>query len=163
MTTAVENLRAWRETATADDITAGRDWYPLARRVARDMSRHHGVSLDVAAGVIAVLSPRCAWSENLAAADAVLRAHANGEPMPTALPGVYGENVRKAWRIVEHGARYPRCNGSRIGARGGRVTCAGHRDGCPAADYLHGPKVAEFAETIAGKRDGRVMDEGVST
>lgn len=69
MTTAVENLRAWRETATADDITAGRDWYPLARRVARDMSRHHGVSLDVAAGVIAVLSPRCAWSENLAAAD----------------------------------------------------------------------------------------------
>lgn len=158
MNVAVENLRAWRESASADDIAAGRDWYPHARRVARELSRQHGVSLDVAAGVIAVLSPRCAWSENLAAADTVLRAHANGAPMPTALPGVYGENVRKAWRIAQHGARFPRCHGRRIGKRGHEIACAGHAHGCEAADYLHGPKVCEFAETIGGKRDGRVMD-----
>lgn len=158
MNVAVENIRAWRESASADDIAAGRDWYPLARRVARDMSRHYGVSLDVAAGVIAALSPRCGWSENLAAADTVLRAYANGEPMPTALPGVYGENVRKAWRIAQYGAGFPRCDATRDGARGGRVRCHGRRDGCPAAEYLHGPKVSEFAATIAGDRDGRVVD-----
>lgn len=155
---ARENIAAWRKTASADDISAGRDWYPFARRVARDLARAHGVSGDVAAGVIAALSPRCSWPENLAAADTVLRAYAAGEPMPTGVPGVYPANLRKAWNIVGHGDGFPRCNGTRIGARGTLVACVAGRDGCAAAQYLHGPKVCEFHETINGRRDGRVLD-----
>lgn len=156
--TYVDNLRAWRATASADDITAGRDWYPLARKVSRQLATRYGVGVDTASGVIAALSPRCSWSENMGAAESILRAAANGDPMPDALPGVYGGNVAKAWRIAQHGDGFPRCDGSREGKRGGTIKCAGHAHGCDAASYLHGPKVTEFAATIRGKRDGRVMD-----
>lgn len=155
---ALANVTAWRATATADDIERGRDWYPLARKVARQLATRYGVSVDTAAGVIAALSPRCSWAENMAAGETILRAHADGAPVPATLPGVYGVNVAKAARIAAHPGPYPRCDGTRIGARGRRVVCHGHRDGCPAADYLHGPKVTEFAATIGGNRDGRVMD-----
>lgn len=158
MTAAADNLRAWRAGATADDIAAGRDWYPHAQRVARDMSRAHGAHLDTVCGVIAALSPRAPWAANLQGADEVLRAHATGADRPYALPGIYGANIAKAWRIAEHGRGFPRCDATRTGKRGGRVRCSGHAHGCAAADYLHGPKVAEFADTILGKRDGRTMD-----
>ena len=155
--TAAENIAAWRATASAEDIDRGRDWYPMARSVARQLAARYGVGIDTAAGVIAALSPRCSWSANMAAAEAVLREHADGVTLPP-LPGVYGGNIRKARNIAAAGDNYPRCNGTRVGKRGGLVQCAGRAHSGPAADYLHGPKVTEFAATIGGKRDGRVVD-----
>jgi hypothetical protein len=155
---AVENIGAWRALATTEDIDAGRSWYPLARSCAAEMSTKYQVPVENAAGIIAVLSPRCEWLDNLDAAETILRAHAAGEPMPSEMPGVYGRNIAKAWKIARHGgADLPRCNGYREGARGMR-RCAPTRDECAAADYLHGPKVCEFHETILGKRAGRVVD-----
>lgn len=154
-----DNLRAWRNGASDNDVSAGRDWYPFARKCAREMATKYGVALDTAAGVIAALSPRCDWIDNLSGAETILRAHANGDERPDALPGIYGDNIRKAWRIAQHGENFPRCNGTRIAKRGhATVACQAGRDACAAAGYLHGPKVCEFAETIGGKRNGRVMD-----
>jgi hypothetical protein len=157
-----ENILTWRTLATPEDIDAGRNWYPFARRCAADMATKYGVPLDTAAGIIAVLSPQTEWLANLRAAETILRHHAAGQAMPTPaqIPdALYYRNVRKAWQIAKHTgtAPFPRCNGEREGSRGVRK-CQPARDDCAAADYLHGPKVCEFHETILGKRAGRVVD-----
>jgi hypothetical protein len=157
---AVANITAWRKCASTADVESGREWYPLARSCAQDMATKYGVSLDVAAGVVAVTSPNVKWLANLDAAETLIRAFSRGDARPdvSEIPAaVYGLNIRKAWRILQHGADFPRCNGRMAGARGERK-CNGHRDDCPAADYLHGPKVVEFHETILGKLAGRVVD-----
>jgi hypothetical protein len=160
MNTATQNILAWRETATAADEDEGRDWYPFARRMVGEFAAAYGVPPEIAAAAIAVISPRCSWDQNLAAAESVLKARANGHdiPRPKECPGAYYGNVLKAWRITDPSTAFHRCNGSRVGKRGGMVKCNGHSHGCNAAGQLHGPKVNEFFETILGKLDGRVVD-----
>lgn len=160
--TAADNLRLWRELATPSDVHAGRDWYPLARKIAGELADAYGQDVETVAGVIAVLSPQTEWMANVRGAEAVLRAYAAGDPMPEpgAVSTTYYGNVRKAWAILQSGASFPRCNGHRENERGRLVKCHPNREGslCPARAHLHGPKVVEFFETIMGKRAGRVVD-----
>lgn len=159
---AVDNLRQWRELATPSDVHAGRDWYPLARKIAGELADAYGQDVETVAGVIAVLSPQTEWMANVRGTETILRAHAAGEKMPGpgAVSTTYYENVRKAWNILQTGATFPRCNGHRENERGRLVKCHPNREGslCPARAHLHGPKVTEFFETIMGKRAGRVVD-----
>ena len=160
MSMYVQNILAWRELAAESDVHAGRDWYPIARNIARQFADTYGIPLDVSAGVIAVLSPSTEWMANVRGAETIIRAHARGESMPG--PGevetTYYTNVIKAWRILSTGSDFPRCDGTRIAASGRRVKCNPTRDDCPARAHLHGPKVSEFHATILGKLDGRVVD-----
>lgn len=73
----------------------GAVWYRESRREARRLSREHGVPLSRAAGVIAALSPRVRWSENVRLADDALAGRR---------VGALKTSVRKAERIV-NGAR----------------------------------------------------------
>lgn len=160
--TAAGNLRQWRELATPSDVHAGRDWYPLARKIAAELAEAYGQDVETVAGVIAVLSPQTEWMANVRGAETVLRAFVAGEniPSPGAVSTTYYGNVRKAWNILQTGAAFPRCNGHRENERGRLVKCSPNREGspCPARAHLHGPKVVEFFETIMGKRAGRVVD-----
>ena len=52
-------------TASADEIQSGADWYADARRIAGVYAERYAVSVEVAAGVIAALSPLNAWGSNL--------------------------------------------------------------------------------------------------
>lgn len=54
--------------ATAEDMAAGLEWYPTALETAEDLAGTFGLALDVAAGVLAVLSAGTEWSENVRAA-----------------------------------------------------------------------------------------------
>lgn len=56
--------RIFRE-ATAEQVQAGMDWYADARRVANVYAERYGVSVEVAAGIIAALSPLNSWGNNL--------------------------------------------------------------------------------------------------
>lgn len=154
------NIAEWRAIASDADIHAGRDWYPIARSIAADYARTYRVPLDVAAGIIAVLSPSTEWLLNVQAAESLLRAYRDGTgiPGPGACETTYYTNVLKAWNIVQSGSRFPRCGGTRTNARGRVVKCHPTRDDCPARAHLHGPKVCEFHDTILGKLDGRVVD-----
>ena len=66
------NLAAIAARLTTEEVAAGVGWYPLARRHAQRMAREHGTTVHRAAGVIAALSPRCRWAENLRRADKAL-------------------------------------------------------------------------------------------
>jgi len=96
------------------------NWYRDANQLAQDIARaHEGVSVDTAARVIAVISPRLSWGSNVACAHAIV-AHwereQNWEDLKIqALP----KNIEKAFLIL---------------------------DGRP--EFLRGPKVNAFYENI---------------
>ncbi len=66
-------------------------WYRESRRTARALARKHDTTLATAAGVIAALSPRIRWRENVLGADHILGGADSG-------PG-FNRNVEKACRI----------------------------------------------------------------
>lgn len=51
--------------ASQDHLTAGREWYPIAHSVARDMADMHSLTLEQTSGVISALSPITAWNDNI--------------------------------------------------------------------------------------------------
>lgn len=56
--------RLFRE-ATPEQIIAGADWYTDAHNVADALAVRYGVTLEVAAGVLAALSPLQSWGANV--------------------------------------------------------------------------------------------------
>ncbi len=70
---AFEELCAHREAATGTDAErAGRVWYEQAFDHCSAFSLAHGVTLPVAAAVVAVLSPQKSWAQNLKLAEVCL-------------------------------------------------------------------------------------------
>ena len=59
-------------TASANQINEGHAWYPNAHSIARDMAVEHMVTIEVAAGVLAALSPRTGWGKNVMYAERML-------------------------------------------------------------------------------------------
>ena len=114
-------ILAHHAAATPADLAAGVAWYDRARDAAATMLPDDP---DVAAGVIAALSPRCQWATNLAWAAAMIDAARSGEDCPR----VHTTAMRRvAWDIAT-GARTP-------------------------ADALNGPKVSRFYRNITGDHD----------
>lgn len=60
-----DNIIAVFREATPDQLQAGLDWYADARRIAEGFAGTYGVTPEVAAGVIAALSPMNGWGANL--------------------------------------------------------------------------------------------------
>jgi len=63
--TMTRNITRIFRTATAEEVQAGADWYADARNVAESLAFAHGTSVEVAAGVIAALSPLNSWGNNV--------------------------------------------------------------------------------------------------
>lgn len=82
------------EAAAYQGPADGASWYVDARREARRMARTYGVGLGAACGVIAALSPRVQWSQNLKLAEEVLRTG-------TVESGAMRDNLLKAQRIAD--------------------------------------------------------------
>jgi hypothetical protein len=53
------------ETITSITITRLLDWYFEAHRTAKALGKEHGLSTRSVAGIIAAMSPRCSWENNL--------------------------------------------------------------------------------------------------
>lgn len=124
---------------------AGRAWYPSATREARALARRHGVTLRVAAGVLAALSPRVQWSQNLRAADAAIAAAISGRD-----DGLFGGTDAA---IAAVNASYARLALPESRAKAARIVC-GERP----LDVLGGPKVRAFYRAITGDRDALTLD-----
>lgn len=82
------------EAAAYQGPADGASWYVDARREARRLARTYNVGLGAACGVIAALSPRVQWSQNLKLAEEVL---ATG----TVKAGAMRDNLLKAQRIAD--------------------------------------------------------------
>lgn len=91
--TLVKTWRSIPKDARTEALNG--QWYRESRRVARALARKHGVTLSVAAGVIAALSPRQQWVSNVAGADDLL---GGGEGCG------FGANRRKA-EAIRNGER----------------------------------------------------------
>lgn len=62
---SVENILAVFDKATPRQVAEGVAWYPEGNRIARDIGEG---DIELGAGILAALSPRVKWSENIAAA-----------------------------------------------------------------------------------------------
>lgn len=82
-------------SATPAQIEAGSRWYSDAHAIVRDQSVEHHVTVEVASGVIAALSPRTGWGPNVVLAERML---ASGGTLDH---GALGRSLRQARAICE--------------------------------------------------------------
>lgn len=66
--TVTDRITRCHGKASEDDILAGKAWYGIANAVAVRMADGSDMTLDQAAAVIAQLSPRLRWSQNVESA-----------------------------------------------------------------------------------------------
>jgi len=90
---SVANILKVFDKATPRQIEEGVAWYPEGNRIARDIGEGN---IELGAGILAALSPRVKWSENISAAYEV--------KLHGFITTQLGANVRKAVQI-RSGAR----------------------------------------------------------
>ena len=78
--------------ASADAHAYGDEWYSAAFTFSTGLSERYGITVRQAVGVVAALSPSCAWDRNMLLADELLR---TGD-----CSHMYGDAIRKARRIA---------------------------------------------------------------
>lgn len=150
------NIGLWLESADDGMIEQGKNWYRDARAFSRWLADTYSVSLEQAAGVVAVLSPRIDWGTNMRTAIAVFANHPRdgysyGSATVHAIlsePGIvaYGPNIIKALRIIDTGATDYCDAGKDCPKRHGASVCA----------PIHGPKVSAFYRAILGHDIGTI-------
>lgn len=72
MTPLTRRATAAFRNATPMQYRMGCDWYTEAYEVAKMQSNEHGVTIEVATGVLAALSPRLGWGPNVMLAERML-------------------------------------------------------------------------------------------
>lgn len=97
----VENILAMYRKATPDERAAGIAWYRNARQAGEEIAERHGVSLRVAVGVMAALSPNNKWDRNVKDADLLIGAYINGDYIESVSVCTYNKMRAKAWAILE--------------------------------------------------------------
>ena len=64
--------------ATSQEVQLGVDWYPSALKIAIRIATKYCTRVEVAAGVIAALSPNNRWERNIIDAEAIIKCWAAG-------------------------------------------------------------------------------------
>lgn len=88
-----KNIEKVLAMATPEEREYWTRWYPGAHAIAWKLARKYDVPLDVAAGVLAVLSPQEDWINNVALANAALAGD-------WANVGTLGASREKAWSLI---------------------------------------------------------------
>ena len=103
MEIAVRNIIACRRRAKPQDVAAGIAWYAEAYEECRQIADEYtpyGISIHLAAGVVAALAPNNRWSTNVTNARDLIDAFVNGRDMDSVSVCTYGAMKRKAWQIL---------------------------------------------------------------
>lgn len=72
MTPLTRRATAEFRRATERQLESGRRWYIDAHEIARDQAQEHGVTIEVASGVLAATSPRLGWGPNVMISERML-------------------------------------------------------------------------------------------
>ena len=64
--------------ATSQEVQLGCDWYPSALAIASRIGAKYGLRTELAAGVIAALSPNNRWERNIVDAEAIIKCWSAG-------------------------------------------------------------------------------------
>ena len=95
----VKRIDALITGSTDEQWSAGLAWYSRFRALAADLADRHGVSVEQAAGVLAIVSPRVTVGTSVAIADGVLAGWvAGGEEAAARTRGGLGERIDAAAR-----------------------------------------------------------------
>jgi hypothetical protein len=97
------NIADLAGAATPADTIGGLEWYPMAFAHCRAMAWKYGTTTEVAAAVLAALSPRCRWTRNLRDAHQVLAAVQAGRGPDTVRVQTFNRNKEKAFAIARSG------------------------------------------------------------
>jgi len=84
----------------SSDRSVAISWYQEAHDFAHFLSFTYHISIEQAAGVIAVLSPRITWEQNLSGAMNLTLAHFEGKEIYEVEVHAFQSNVVKAWNIL---------------------------------------------------------------
>ena len=129
----VRNIKAIYELASAAEIADGMAWYGTAKSIAVLLADQYDIPAAQAIGVLAALSPRNKWTRNVVDAESLISAYvaAGSEQARLTKVCTFGANKEKGIKILESGL-----------------------ETLPTAlDILSGPKLREFASSIAGLDD----------
>ena len=88
------NLLAVFSQAGQPEVEDGKHWYTNAHNECVRLSELYHIPLVLVVGIVAALSPRCRWEDNITFA-AVFMAQGNGEGIP-----LYSNSLDKAARIL---------------------------------------------------------------
>lgn len=100
---SMRNIIAVYNLASVAEVAEGLAWYSQAHDAACLLADRYGVTVETAAAVIAVLSPAVRWSDNVAAAETVIRMALAGLSANDYTVQGYGQNKRKAHAIASTG------------------------------------------------------------
>lgn len=127
--TLQRRLQRLYDAASEAERREGREWYADATEIAEALAAASPYSVDQCAYVIAALSPRLPWPENVSGATTAVESHARGIRADRWSGNGLGANKAKAERILS----------GDLGA-------------------LSGPKVTVFARAILGDPDAVTVD-----
>lgn len=98
--TTRKRLHGWIDLLTPEHRATGRLWYVEARAFAVEVSQAYEIDLDRVVGVIACLSVQNRWDINKRDAEALIRAHYEGEVMDEVSVATYSSQKEKAITII---------------------------------------------------------------
>lgn len=138
-------------SATLDEIHEGRAWYRSALNLAFELVESYGTrfiepedtperAIERAVAVIAVLSPRLAWSKNVELARWIYAEAATAKQTPHA-----------TWWVRENGSVLDRFPGLKANGKKAIDILLGHAP----EEVVSGPKVTAFYHAIANPNDPR--------
>lgn len=93
----------------------GRNWYRVANAECVRLANTYNVPVQIAAAVVAVLSPRLFWERNIDAAESILDGRAPA--------GAFKKNIVKAWAILQSGQIDGNLRGSKVNSFYSNMTC----------------------------------------
>lgn len=96
----VSNLREFVSCATEQQFSAGANWYNMTAGAGSEFAEAYGVSIEIAVGIIAALSPNNSWDTNIKDTNTVLNATKNGLSANDIKVSTYDRNKDKAMRIA---------------------------------------------------------------
>lgn len=105
-----------------------RHWYQKAQEFVEETAKLSGLSPEVVAAVVAVISPSVRWDINMAEASKIIHAFVTGGTLPRGAG--WKRNREKAWRILQTGD----------------------------TSLVTGPKVTSFYRNLLGQYDELTLD-----
>ena len=128
-----KHIQALLDLATVGEQADGMSWYRRANTAAVRLADQYEVTIPVAAGVIAALSPRNKWERNLIDAENLIAAYkaAGTEAAEDVKVCTFGKNKKKALEILVWGFENTEA----------------------VKNVLSGPKLIEFFSCIMGEDD----------